>query len=45
MKTVQLMLIKAEAEVPHIRPEEAKGLLGRTELAAPNIRGLGYRLN
>ncbi len=32
MKTVQAMLAEAEAEVPRISPEEAKGLVGRSDV-------------
>jgi hypothetical protein len=38
MKTVQAMLAEAEAEVPRISPDEAKGLLGRTDLLAVSKR-------
>ena len=41
MKTVQAMLAEAEAEVPHIRPEEAKGLLGRTDVLFLDVRETG----
>jgi rhodanese-related sulfurtransferase len=38
MKTVQAMLAEAEAEVPRISPEEAKGLLGRTDVLFLDVR-------
>ena len=38
MKTVHAMLTKAEAEVPHIRPQEAKELLGKTDEYANRMR-------
>lgn len=38
MKTVQAMLREAEAVVPHIRPEEAKELLGRTDVLFLDVR-------
>ena len=47
MKTVQAMLAEAEAAVPRISPEEAKGLLGRSDVLfldvreAPEVAALG----
>jgi len=38
MKTVQAMLAEAEAQVPRISPEEAKGLLGRTDVLFLDVR-------
>ena len=38
MKTVKEMLRKAEAEVAFIRPEEAKELLGRTDMLFLDVR-------
>jgi rhodanese-related sulfurtransferase len=38
MKTVQVMLAEAEAQVPRISPEEAKGLLGRTDVLFLDVR-------
>jgi rhodanese-related sulfurtransferase len=38
MKTVQAMLAEAEAAVPRISPEEAKGLLGRTDVLFLDVR-------
>jgi rhodanese-related sulfurtransferase len=38
MKTVQAMLAEAEAEVPRISPDEAKGLLGRTDVLFLDVR-------
>jgi rhodanese-related sulfurtransferase len=38
MKTVQAMLAEAEAEVPHISPDEAKGLLGRADVLFLDVR-------
>ena len=38
MKTVQAMLADAEAVVPRISPEEAKGLLGRTDVLFLDVR-------
>jgi rhodanese-related sulfurtransferase len=38
MKTVQAMLAEAEAVVPRISPEEAKGLLGRTDVLFLDVR-------
>jgi hypothetical protein len=38
MKTVKEMLSKAEAEVPHIRPQEAKELLGTTDVLFLDVR-------
>ena len=38
MKTVQAMLAEAEAVVPRISPEEAKALLGRTDVLFLDVR-------
>jgi rhodanese-related sulfurtransferase len=38
MKTVQAMLAEADAAVPRISPEEAKGLLGRTDVLFLDVR-------
>jgi rhodanese-related sulfurtransferase len=38
MKTVQMMVAEAEAEVPRISPEDAKGLLGRTDTLFLDVR-------
>lgn len=38
MKTVKTMLSKAEAEVSHIRPQEAKELLGKTDVLFLDVR-------
>src|SRR3977135_1844082 len=38
MKTVQTMLAEAEAEVPRISPDEAKGLLGRADVLVLGVR-------
>jgi rhodanese-related sulfurtransferase len=38
MKTVQTMLAEAEAQVPRISPEEAKALLGRTDVLFLDVR-------
>src|SRR3981189_3608639 len=38
MKTVQVMLAEAEAQVPRISPEEAKRLLGRTDVLLLDVR-------
>jgi rhodanese-related sulfurtransferase len=38
MKTVQMMLAEAEAQVPRISPEEAKGLLGRADVLFLDVR-------
>ena len=38
MKTVQAMLAEAEAAVPRISPEEAKGLLGRSDVLFLDVR-------
>jgi len=38
MKTVQAMLAEAEAQVPRISPEEAKGLLGRSDVLFLDVR-------
>ena len=38
MKTVQTMLAEAEAEVPRISPDEAKGLLGRADVLFLDVR-------
>jgi rhodanese-related sulfurtransferase len=38
MKTVQAMLAEAEAQVPRISPEEAKRLLGRTDVLFLDVR-------
>jgi len=38
MKTVQAMLAEADAAVPRISPEEAKRLLGRTDVLFLDVR-------
>ena len=38
MKTVQTMLAEAEAEVPRISPDEAKGMLGRADVLFLDVR-------
>jgi len=38
MKTVQAMLAEAEAQVPRISPEEAKALVGRTDVLFLDVR-------
>jgi len=38
MKTVQSMLAEADAAVPRISPEEAKGWLGRTDVLFLDVR-------
>jgi rhodanese-related sulfurtransferase len=38
MKTVQAMLAEADAAVPRISTEEAKGLLGRTDVLFLDVR-------
>ena len=38
MKTVQAMLAEAEAQVPRISPEEAKALLGRSDVLFLDVR-------
>ena len=38
MKTVQTMLAEAEAAVPRIAPEEAKGLVGRADVLFLDVR-------
>ena len=38
MKTVQTMLAEAEAAVPRISPDEAKGLLGRADVLFLDVR-------
>ena len=38
MKTVQAMLAEAEAAVPRISPEEAKGLVGRPDVLFLDVR-------
>ena len=38
MKTVQTMLAEADAAVPRISPEEAKGLLGRSDVLFLDVR-------
>ena len=38
MKTVHSMLTEAEAEVPYIRPQEARELLGRTDVLFLDVR-------
>ena len=38
MKTVQSMLAKADAAVPRISPEEAKGLVGRNDVLFLDVR-------
>src|SRR5882762_3756362 len=38
MKTVQTMLAEAEAEVPRISPDEAKALVGRSDVLFLDVR-------
>ena len=38
MKTVQSMLAEADAAVPRISPEEAKGWIGRTDVLFLDVR-------
>jgi rhodanese-related sulfurtransferase len=38
MKTVQAMLAEADAAVPRISPEEAKGLIGRPDVLFLDVR-------
>jgi rhodanese-related sulfurtransferase len=38
MKTVQTMLAEADAQVPHISPDEAKGLVGRNDVLFLDVR-------
>jgi rhodanese-related sulfurtransferase len=38
MKTVQAMLAEADAAVPRISPEEAKGLVGRADVLFLDVR-------
>jgi rhodanese-related sulfurtransferase len=38
MKTVQTMLAEANAVVPHISPQEAKGLVGRSDVLFLDVR-------
>jgi predicted sulfurtransferase len=38
VKTVHSMLAEAEAEVPSIRPQEARELLGRTDVLFLDVR-------
>ncbi len=38
MKTVQTMLAEAEAVVPRISPDEAKGLVGRSDVLFLDVR-------
>lgn len=38
MKTVQTMLAEADAVVPRISPEEAKGLVGRSDVLFLDVR-------
>jgi rhodanese-related sulfurtransferase len=38
MKTVQQMLAEADAEVPRISPEDAKGLVGRPDVMFLDVR-------
>jgi rhodanese-related sulfurtransferase len=38
MKTVQVMLAEAEAQVPRISPDEAKALLGRADVLFLDVR-------
>jgi rhodanese-related sulfurtransferase len=38
MKTVQAMLAEAEAQVPRISPEDAKALVGRTDVLFLDVR-------
>jgi len=38
MKTVQAMLAEAEAAVPRISPDEAKGLVGRSDVLFLDVR-------
>jgi rhodanese-related sulfurtransferase len=41
MKTVQTMLAEADAQVPRISPEEAKGLVGRADVLFLDVREPG----
>jgi rhodanese-related sulfurtransferase len=41
MKTVQAMLAEAEAAVPRISPDDAKGLLGRPDVLFLDVREPG----
>lgn len=41
MKTVQTMLAEAEAAVPRISPEEARGLVGRADVLFLDVREPG----
>jgi rhodanese-related sulfurtransferase len=41
MKTVQTMLAEAEAAVPRISPDEAKGLVGRADVLFLDVREPG----
>ena len=41
MKTVQTMLAEADAAVPRISPEEAKGLVGRSDVLFLDVREPG----
>src|ERR1700676_5569911 len=41
MKTVQSMLAEAEAAVPRIGPDEAKGLVGRADVLFLDVREPG----
>jgi rhodanese-related sulfurtransferase len=38
MKTVQSMLAEADSQVPRISPEEAKGLVGRSDVLFLDVR-------
>ena len=38
MKTVQTMLAEADAQVPRISPDEAKGLVGRNDVLFLDVR-------
>ena len=38
MKTVQTMLTEADAVVPRISPDEAKGMLGRSDVLFLDVR-------
>lgn len=38
MKTVQAMIAEADAQVPRISPQEAKGLLGRPDVVFLDVR-------
>ena len=38
MKTVQAMLAEADAEVPRVSPDEAKGMLGKADVLFLDVR-------